>query len=71
MAQERSSLGLSRHLRKKKIPHRSPSIEKVLAWAVQAINAPIKDGPMHLLIGNRVPLLVHKCESHSQCQIRV
>src|SRR4029078_3695910 len=31
----------------KKIPHRSPSIEKVLAWAARAINDPIKDGPMH------------------------
>ena len=44
---ELGALGPSRHLRKKKIPHRSPSIEKVLAWAAQAINDPIKDGPMH------------------------
>jgi hypothetical protein len=36
---ELGALGLSRHLRKKKIPHRSPSIEKVLAWAAQAMGA--------------------------------
>jgi transposase len=39
--------GVSQHLRKKKIPHRMRTIEKVLAWASQAAREHIKDGPLH------------------------
>lgn len=62
---ELGALGLCRHLRKKKIPHRSPSIEKVLAWAAQAINAPIKDGPMH----NAIWTDLHELYQHFHQQI--
>jgi transposase len=39
--------GLSRHLRKNKIGHQVRTLDKVLAWAAQAANNPIQDGPMH------------------------
>jgi transposase len=39
--------GLSRHRRKKNIRHQIRTIEKVLAWASQAANDPIQDGPLH------------------------
>ena len=39
--------GLSRHLRDNKIRHQSRSLDKVLAWAAQAMQDPIQDGPMH------------------------
>jgi transposase len=54
-----TALGLSRQLRKKKIPYRLPSIEKVLAWAAQAINDPITDGPMHHAIWTDLHELHH------------
>ena len=38
---------LSRHLSKSKVRHQLRTIEKVLAWAAQAANDPIQDGPMH------------------------
>jgi transposase len=38
---------LSQHLRKNKIRHQVRTIEKVLAWAAQAANENIQDGPMH------------------------
>ena len=64
---ELGALGLSRHLRKKKIPHRSPSIEKVLAWAAQAINDPIKDGPMHHAIWTDLHELYQHFHTASCC----
>jgi transposase len=39
--------GLSQHLRKMKVAHRTPTLDKVLAWAVQAANENIQDGAMH------------------------
>jgi transposase len=39
--------GLSKHLRKKKVRHQVRTIDKVLAWAAQAANESIKDGPIH------------------------
>ncbi|QEG35359.1 IS110 family transposase [Bythopirellula goksoeyrii] len=39
--------GLSKHLRKKNIRHQVRTIDKVLAWAAQAANDPIQDGPLH------------------------
>jgi transposase len=62
---ELGALGVSRHLRKKKIPHRSPSIEKVLAWAAQALNDPIKDGPMHHAIWTDL----HELYQHFHTQV--
>ena len=38
---------LSGHLRKRKVRHQLRTIDKVLAWAVQAADDPIQDGPMH------------------------
>ena len=38
---------LSNYLRKKKIRHQMRTIDKVLAWAAQATDDPIQDGPMH------------------------
>ena len=38
---------LSRHLSKSKVRHQIRTIEKVLAWAAQAADDPIQDGPMH------------------------
>jgi transposase len=40
-------LRLSGHLRKRKVRHQLRTIDKVLAWAVQAADDPIQDGPMH------------------------
>ena len=38
---------LSRYLRKNKVRHQLRTIDKVLAWAGQAADDPIQDGPMH------------------------
>jgi hypothetical protein len=38
---------LSQHLRKSKVRHQLRTIDKVLAWASQATDDPIEDGPMH------------------------
>jgi transposase len=38
---------LSGQLRKRKVRHQLRTIDKVLAWAVQAADDPIQDGPMH------------------------
>jgi transposase len=38
---------LSNHLRKNKVRHQLRTIDKVLAWAAQAADDPIQDGPMH------------------------
>ena len=39
--------GLSRHLRDSNVRHQSRSIDKALAWAAQAAQDNIQDGPMH------------------------
>ncbi len=39
--------GLSRYLSKNKVRHQLRTIDKVLAWATQATDDPIQDGPMH------------------------
>jgi transposase len=39
--------GLEQHLREKKVRHQPRTIDKVLAWAVQAASDPIQDGPLH------------------------
>jgi len=44
---ELGQAGVSEHLRKKKIPHRMRTIEKVFAWASQAAREQIQDGPLH------------------------
>ena len=44
---ELGSVGLSRHLRERKIAHRAPTIDKVLSWAAQAVHDNIQDGPLH------------------------
>jgi transposase len=38
---------LSRYLNKNKVRHQLRTIDKVLAWAAQAADDPIQDGPMH------------------------
>jgi transposase len=44
---ELGQAGLSQHLRENKIGYQARTIEKVLAWAAQAANDNIQDGPMH------------------------
>ena len=39
--------GLSQHLREKKIRHQPRTIDKVLAWAAQAVDDSAQDGPLH------------------------
>jgi transposase len=39
--------GLSQHLREKKIAHCGPTLDKVSAWAAEATNNNIQDGPLH------------------------
>ncbi len=38
---------LHRYLHKHKVRHQLRTIDKVLAWAAQAVDDPIQDGPMH------------------------
>lgn len=38
---------LSRHLSNRKVRHQLRTLDKVLAWAAQAKDDPIQDGPMH------------------------
>jgi len=38
---------LSRYLKKNKVHHQLRTIDKVLAWAAQAVDDPIRDGAMH------------------------
>ena len=47
---ELGQAGLSRHLRKLKIHHQTRTVERVLAWASQAVSLEIQDGPMHYAI---------------------
>jgi transposase len=44
---ELGAAGLSRHLREQKVRHQSRTIDKVLAWASQAADESIEDGPLH------------------------
>jgi hypothetical protein len=44
---ELGALGVSRQLRKKKVAYQTRTIDKVLAWAAQAANNRIQDGPIH------------------------
>lgn len=44
---ELGQAGVSKHLRKKNIPHRMRTIEKVFAWASQTAQELIQDGPLH------------------------
>jgi len=39
--------GLRQYLREEKIRHRAPTIDKVLAWAAEAVDNNIQDGPLH------------------------
>lgn len=57
--------GLSRHLKRKKVRHQLRTIDKVLAWAVQAADDPIQDGPMHHAIWTDL----HELYQHLQRQI--
>ncbi len=47
---ELGSTGLSRHLRDSNVRHQTRSIDKSLAWAAQATEDPIQDGPLHYAI---------------------
>ena len=51
--------GLSRHLKRKKVRHQLRTIDKVLAWAAQAADDPIEDGPMHHAIWTDLHELEH------------
>jgi transposase len=44
---ELGQAGLSQHLRENKVRHQIRTIDKVLAWAAQAVTDHIQDGPMH------------------------
>jgi transposase len=57
--------GLSRHLRNNKVRHQLRTIDKVLAWAAQAADDPIQDGPMHHAIWTDL----HELYQHFQRQI--
>jgi hypothetical protein len=56
---------LCQHLRKSKVRHQLRTIDKVLAWAAQAANDPIQDGPMHHAIWTDL----HELYQHFQRQI--
>ncbi len=56
---------LRKHLRKNKVRHQVRTIDKVLAWASQTVNAPIQDGPMHHAIWTDL----HDLYTHFQRQI--
>ena len=56
---------LSQHLRKNKIRHQVRTIDKVLAWAAQAANDNIQDGPMHHAIWTDL----HELYQHFQRKI--
>jgi transposase len=57
--------GLSKYLRENNVAHRSPTLDKVLAWAAQAANDRIADGPMHHAIWTDL----HDLYQHFQGQI--
>lgn len=56
---------LSDHLRKNQVRHQLRTIDKVLAWAAQAANDPIQDGPLHHAIWTDL----HELYQHFQRQI--
>ncbi len=56
---------LSQHLRKNNIRHQVRTIDKVLAWAVQAAGDNIQDGPMHHAIWTDL----HELYQHFQRKI--
>ena len=56
---------LSRYLSKSKVRHQLRTIDKVLAWAAQAADDPIQDGPMHHAIWTDL----HELYQHIQRQI--
>ena len=62
---ELGSQGLSQHLREKKIAHRSPTLDKVLAWATQTIHENIQGGPLHHAIWTDL----HELYQHFQQKI--
>ena len=64
---ELGQAGLSQHLRENKISHQIRTIDKVLAWAAQAVNDHIKDGPMHHAIWTDL----HDLYKHFHRQIAV
>ena len=56
---------LSRHLSRSKVRHQLRTIDKVLAWAAQAKDDPIQDGPMHHAIWTDL----HELYQHFQRKI--
>ena len=56
---------LSRFLSKSKVPHQLRTVDKVLAWAAQAADDPIRDGPMHHAIWTDL----HELYQHFQRRI--
>jgi transposase len=56
---------LSRYLSKSKVPHQLRTVDKVLAWAAQAADDPIRDGPMHHAIWTDL----HELYQHFQRRI--
>jgi hypothetical protein len=59
--------GLSQHLRENNVRHRTPTLDKVLAWAAQAARDEIRDGAMHHAIWTDL----HDLYQHFQRQIWV
>jgi transposase len=57
--------GVSRHLQRIKVRHQRRTVDKVLAWAAQAADDPIQDGPMHQAIW----IDLHELYQHFQQQI--
>ena len=62
---ELGQTGLSQYLRENKIRHQLRTIDKVLAWAAQAVNDPIQNGPMHHAIWTDL----HELYQHYQRKI--
>ncbi len=58
---------LSRYLSQRKVRHQLRTIDKVLAWAAQAKDDPIQDGPMHHAIWTDL----HELYQHFHRQIAV
>jgi transposase len=62
---ELGQAGLSQHLTENKIRHQLRTVDKVLAWAAEAVHEPIPDGPMHHAIWTDL----HDLYQHFQRQI--
>ena len=62
---ELGQAGMRQYLREQKIAHRTPTLDKVLTWAAQAVHDPIQDGTSHHAIWTDL----HELYQHFQRKI--